>query len=56
MPNIGFGEILVVLLIVLLLFGSAKLPEIGKSLGKAIYEFKKAIKGLDDNEDNKDKK
>lgn len=51
MSNIGFGEIIVILLIVLILFGASKLPEIGKSLGRAIYEFKKAMKdaGEDDN-------
>lgn len=44
MSNIGFGEIVVILLIVLILFGASKLPEIGRSLGRAIYEFKKAMK------------
>jgi len=44
MSNIGFGEILVILLIILVLFGPSKLPEIGKSLGTAIREFKKAMK------------
>ncbi|MDD5680081.1 MAG: twin-arginine translocase TatA/TatE family subunit [Candidatus Omnitrophica bacterium] len=54
MSNIGFGEIIVILLIVLILFGASKLPEIGKSLGRAIYEFKKAMKdaGEDDNKTN----
>lgn len=46
MSNIGFGEIILILLIVLILFGASKLPEIGRSLGKAIYEFKKAIKNV----------
>ncbi len=44
MSNIGFGEIVVILLIILILFGASKLPEIGRSLGRAIYEFKKAMK------------
>ena len=52
MANIGFGEIVVILLIVLILFGASKLPEIGRSLGKAIYEFKKAMKDAGE-EDNK---
>ena len=51
MANIGFGEIVVVLLIILILFGASKLPEIGKSLGKAIYEFKKAMKEAGEEED-----
>ena len=46
MSGIGFWEITVILLIILILFGAAKLPEIGKALGKAIYEFKKAGKSL----------
>jgi sec-independent protein translocase protein TatA len=51
MSNIGFGEIIVILLIVLILFGAARLPEIGKSLGKAIYEFKKAMKDSGEEDD-----
>lgn len=42
MPTIGFWELVLILLIVLLVFGAAKLPEIGRALGKAIREFKKA--------------
>jgi sec-independent protein translocase protein TatA len=40
--SIGTGEILLVFLIALLLFGPNKLPELGKALGRAIREFKKA--------------
>ncbi len=43
MFGLGFQEILLLLLIGLLLFGSKKLPEVGKSLGQAIREFKKAF-------------
>jgi len=39
--NIGFPEILVVLAIALLIFGPKKLPEIGKSIGRALREFRK---------------
>lgn len=42
--NLGMPELLVILLIVLLIFGAARLPEIAKSMGKAIQEFKKAMK------------
>mgnify|MGYP001590885476 CR=1 FL=1 len=50
--GIGIQELLVILLICLLLFGAAKLPEIGKALGKTIKEFKKSMKeiGADDEE------
>lgn len=43
--NVGWTEVLVVLLILLLLFGARRLPEIGQSLGRSIREFKKAISG-----------
>ena len=41
----GSGEILVILLVVLILFGGKKLPEFAQSLGKGIREFKKACYG-----------
>lgn len=44
MFGIGFSELLVILLVCLLLFGASRLPEIGKSLGEGIREFKKAMK------------
>ncbi len=40
----GPMEIIIILLVVLLLFGAKRLPEIGKALGDGIREFKKAIK------------
>ncbi len=40
----GPMEIIVILLVILLLFGAKRLPEIGKSLGEGIREFKKAMK------------
>lgn len=47
MGDIGFTEILLVLLIVVLLFGGRKIPELMKGLGQGIKEFKKAS-SLDD--------
>ncbi|MBN1687637.1 MAG: twin-arginine translocase TatA/TatE family subunit [Candidatus Omnitrophica bacterium] len=47
-------EIVVILLVVLLLFGAKRLPEIGRSLGKGIQEFKKSMRD-DDNKDNEKK-
>jgi sec-independent protein translocase protein TatA len=46
--SIGVQEILLILLIVLLLFGAKKLPEVGRGLGKGIREFKKASRDLTD--------
>jgi sec-independent protein translocase protein TatA len=41
--NLGFGEILMILVIVLVLFGAKRVPEIGASIGKGIREFKKNV-------------
>ena len=43
MGNLGFTEIMIILLVVLLVFGAKRLPEIGASMGKGIREFKKSI-------------
>src|ERR671939_1258417 len=48
MPNIGTGEIVLLLLVALLLFGARRLPEIGRSLGKGMREFKESVTGKDD--------
>ena len=45
MPNIGPMEILVVLIIALVVFGPKRLPELGKSLGKGINEFRGSVSG-----------
>lgn len=53
MGNIGFGELLIILCVVLLVFGAARIPEIAKSLGKAVREFKAAKDDiLDDKKDD----
>lgn len=41
---IGWTEILIVFLIILLLFGSKRLPELARSLGEAVSEFRKGLK------------
>lgn len=57
MFGIGMPELLVILLICLLVFGAAKLPEIGRSLGRTINEFKKGMKDTgSDAKDEKNKK
>ena len=47
LQNIGLPELLVVLVIVLLLFGAKRLPEIARGLGKSIQEFKKGVKDIE---------
>ena len=51
--NISLPEILVILVIVLLLFGANRLPEAGKALGSGIRNFKKALSGEVDTEEEK---
>lgn len=50
---IGTGELIVIFCIILLLFGGKRLPELAKSLGKGIREFKKAANGIEDDVDIK---
>jgi len=57
MFSIGASELILILLLVLILFGPGKLPEVGRSLGKALTEFKKAKKDLENEiNDEKDEK
>ncbi|WP_226674560.1 twin-arginine translocase TatA/TatE family subunit [Rossellomorea aquimaris] len=52
--NLGFGEIAIILFVALLFFGPSKLPELGKAAGTSLREFKKAVSGLmDEDEQNK---
>ena len=48
MFNFGVGELVVILLIVLVLFGASRLPEIARALGKSVNEFKKGTKEVKD--------
>ena len=43
MFNLGTGELLIIFLVILLLFGAKKLPELARGLGKGINEFKDAV-------------
>ena len=47
MGELGMGEMLVILVLVVLLFGTKKLPQLGEGLGKAIRNFKQAASGAD---------
>ena len=44
MPNLGWLEILLILLVVLLLFGATRLPKLSRSMGQSIRGFKKGLK------------
>lgn len=48
MFGMGIGELLVILVIVLIIFGAGKLPEIGEGLGRGIRNFRKAVKAPDE--------
>jgi sec-independent protein translocase protein TatA len=48
MGFLGRGEVLIILLVVVLLFGATRIPQLAKSLGEGIKEFKKATKDGDD--------
>jgi sec-independent protein translocase protein TatA len=53
MPNIGPLEIVVILIIALIVFGPKRLPELGRSMGKGIREFKNSLTSdKDDDEDD----
>lgn len=54
--RIGWTEILIILAIVLLLFGAKRLPELARSLGKSLKEFKKGIHDDKSSEDDEKKK
>lgn len=45
MGRIGFGELVLILAIVLLIVGARKLPEVGRALGEAVRDFQRAVKG-----------
>lgn len=48
--NLGWGEVLIIALVVVLLFGGKKIPELMKGMGKGVRSFKEGMKGLSDEE------
>ena len=51
--GIGVQEIVIILIVGLLVFGATRLPKIARSLGQGIKEFKKTVKGLDEDEESR---
>lgn len=46
--NLGVGELLLIFLVILLIFGASKLPQLGDALGKGIKNFKRSVSGNDE--------
>jgi sec-independent protein translocase protein TatA len=53
--NLGAGEIILIVLVILLLFGAKKIPELARGIGKGMSEFKKGLKDVEDEIKNTDK-
>ena len=57
--NLGAGEIILIVLVILILFGAKKIPELARGIGKGMSEFKKGLKDVEDeikSADNETKK
>jgi sec-independent protein translocase protein TatA len=53
--NLGAGEIILIVLVILLLFGAKKIPELARGIGKGMGEFKKGLKDVEDEIKNAEK-
>ncbi|MBY6273481.1 MAG: twin-arginine translocase TatA/TatE family subunit [Caldibacillus debilis] len=53
--NLSFGEILIILVVALILFGPSKLPQLGRAAGETLYEFKKGMKQVMDDDSKQTK-
>ena len=56
MPNLGPPELIIILIIVIIVFGVGRLPEVGGALGKAIREFRQSSEGLDEEKKSEEEK
>jgi sec-independent protein translocase protein TatA len=54
--NIGWQGLVVILIILLLVFGPKRLPEMGRSIGRGMREFKDSLTGRDDEEDERERR
>jgi len=52
--KIGTGEIIIIVVVLVLLFGSRKLPELARSIGKSARELRKGLRESDDEDDDED--
>jgi len=52
MPNLGAPELIVILVIALLVLGPKKLPEVGRSVGRGMREFRESLSGENDKDDD----
>ncbi len=50
MENLGLGELLIILLVIVFLFGGKRIPGLAKSLGESVKLFKKSLHGDDENQ------
>lgn len=57
LPNVGYGEMLIIVVVGLLLFGANRIPEVARSLGRSVNAFKTGLKdGLEDEKKDDAKK
>ena len=56
MPHLGTGELVIILIIVVLIFGVNKIPQLGKGLGEGIRNFKESLKAAQEEPPDKSKK
>lgn len=54
MRNLGWIEIVLILVVVILIFGAGKLPQLGRAVGDTIKEFKKSMSGVGEEAEKKD--
>ncbi len=54
--NLGFGEVAIILVVALLLFGPKKLPQLGRAAGQTLHEFKRGMKNVMEDEDETKRK
>lgn len=56
LANIGIPGLIIILIIILIIFGPKKLPQIGRAVGQTFKEFKTSTKGMMDDDEEKEKK